>query len=540
LFDSNHYYIVSPDSYFFDWVAKGVMAGEPPSSSPGAAGPYTLHSGLAYPLAYIAKAASSVFGLSSANALTLVGKFLPPLIGVITMLLIYLFAARIYNRCVGLASAMAWALLSLPIFVGSAGFLDRDGLSVLLLAVGASLFYLSGVWHIKIRGRDVGWLIAGVGLLVIEVLLYLEWDFIGPALLLWIIAAYFVGRFLLGYYERAEAKPDAMHRVRGAISKVNWRTFALIVVANALVAGLNFHLTVSWYHTAIGLVQGGAKSTISIVSEAQGLGFGDLIGYQFFVIPMVLGLYVAWKKRAESSIFFSCWFIGLFVLAFFSRRILILATPAACLLSGVGLALLWDWVKHGAFRMFKWVGMAALGVFAILLSLSWASSVSVQAVMSADRGWQDALAYLRDETPADSVIMSQWSWGYWILDLGQRRPVVDNGYYVWDSERVGDVWLAYSTTDPAEAAEMMKKYGADYLIFSQLDLGMSTNIRGLTNVGQGLANFPANSLIVRSLNGEFESGSGLEVVYRSPPEPNSRFPSGLDVVILGLTQSGAP
>jgi len=41
---------------------------------------------------------------------------------------------------------------------------------------------------------------------------------------------------------------------------------------------------------------------------------------------------------------------------------------------------------------------------------------------------------------------------------------------------------------------------------------------------------------MRSLNGGFESGGGLEVVYRSAPEPNSKSPSEPEVVILGLTQ----
>jgi len=54
--------------------------------------------------------------------------------------------------------------------------------------------------------------------------------------------------------------------------------------------------------------------------------------------------------------------------------------------------------------------------------------------------------------------------------------------------------------------------------------------------GEGLANFPGDSLIMRSLNGGFESGGGLEVVYRSAPEPNSKSPSEPEVVILGLTQ----
>jgi len=56
-------------------------------------------------------------------------------------------------------------------------------------------------------------------------------------------------------------------------------------------------------------------------------------------------------------------------------------------------------------------------------------------------------------------------------------------------------------------------------------------------VGKGLTDFPANSLVVRCLNGEFESGGGLEVVYRSPPGPNAKSSSEADVVILGLTQT---
>jgi len=537
LFDSNYYYIVSPDSYFFHWLSNRIMAGQGPPPDAPAGALSTLHTGLSYPLAYIAKGVSSVFGLSSPDALALGGKFLPPLIGVVTMILIYLFGARIYNRRVALFSALAWAVMFLPVFIGSAGYLDRDGLSVLLLAVGAFLFYLSGTWHIKVRGRDVGWLIAGVGVLVVEALLYLEWSFVGAALLLAVIAAYCLGRFLLEYYEREETNPDAMGRLRGAISKVNWRTFALIVVANALVAGWNFHLAGSWYHTAIGIVQGAGKSTIG---EEQGLGVGDLIGYQLFLIPMVLGFYVVWKKRAESSIFFSCWFIGILILSIFARRILIYAAPAASLLSGVGLAFLWDWVKRGELRMLKGAGMAALGVFAILFSFLWANSLAAQFAMSPDRGWQDALTYLRDETPTDSVVMSQWGSGYWILDLGQRKPFVDNGFYGWDSERLRDVGLAYYTTDPAEAAQIMKKYGASYLVFSKLDSKYARTIMGYANVGEGLVDFPGNSLIMRSINGEFESGGGLEVVYRSPPEPGSATPSEPEVVILGLTQSGTP
>ena len=47
LLAKDHYYILSFDSYFFHWLAEKVVTGEPlPTSG--------LHSGLVYPLAYLA------------------------------------------------------------------------------------------------------------------------------------------------------------------------------------------------------------------------------------------------------------------------------------------------------------------------------------------------------------------------------------------------------------------------------------------------------------------------------------------------------
>jgi len=534
LFDSNHYYIVSPDSNFFHWVANRVMAGQGPPPEAVSFSNYQLHSGLAYPLAYISEAVSSVFGLSSADALALVAKILPPVISVVSAVLIYLFAARITNRRVAFLSAMTWAVVLTPVVLGSAGFLDRDGLSMLLLMSGAFLFYLSGAWHIKVRDRDLGWLIGGVGVLVAEVLLYLEWSFVGVVLLLAVIAVYCVVRFVLGYLDHMDSEPSMRRRLVAAIGAFNWRTFAFIIAVNVVAAGLSFHQIPSWYQFAYWAVRIRFGET---TAEEQGLSLSDLTAYQLFLIPMVVALYIAWKKRAESNIFFSCSFIILLVLAIFSRRILLYAAPAACLLSGVGLAFLWDWVQQGLYHTFKRLGMVVLLGLALVVAFSTAASFAAAPGMSPDRGWQSALAYLRDETPQESIVVSEWGWGYWILDLGQRRPLVDNGYYGYDWERLRDVGIAYYTTDPAEAAQILRKYGASYLVFSKLDLDIAPTIMGWAKVGKGLANFPGTSLVVRSLNGEFESGGGLEVVYRSPPEPNSTSPYEPEVVILGLTQT---
>jgi hypothetical protein len=152
--------------------------------------------------------------------------------------------------------------------------------------------------------------------------------------------------------------------------------------------------------------------------------------------------------------------------------------------------------------------------------------------MSVDKEWQDALTYLREETPQDSVIITQWSWGFWILDLGQRKPLVDNGFHGYPAEKLHDVGLVYTTSDPSEAARIMKKYDADYIIFSLLDLDVAKYIMEWAGLGEGHDAFSMDSMVALSLQNKFQSGGGLEVVYRSSPDS--------EVVILGLTQTGQP
>jgi hypothetical protein len=263
------------------------------------------------------------------------------------------------------------------------------------------------------------------------------------------------------------------------------------------------------------------------VAEMGGINLWDLFGYQLFLIPMVLGIYIAWKKRSNGAIFFACWFLSLVVLSLFARRVLFHAIPAACLLSGVGLAFLWDWRGQGQYHTGRKVGVAVLLCLLVLISSLMVPSLGSNKLMAVDKDWQDALNYLREETPQEAVIMTNWGWGYWILDLGQRRPVADNGYYYYDEEKLRDVGLTYLALDPSEAVQMMGKYDAQYLIFSKLDLDFPQTIMGWAGIAEKNEVFPEDSLIIRTLDGRFEAGGGLEVVYRSVPQG--------EVVILGLT-----
>jgi asparagine N-glycosylation enzyme membrane subunit Stt3 len=168
----------------------------------------------------------------------------------------------------------------------------------------------------------------------------------------------------------------------------------------------------------------------------------------------------------------------------------------------------------------------------LLLGTPWVAYKVAFDRNAANRDWQAALSYLKHETPEDSVVLSWWDYGYWILDMGDRRSVVDNGLSGWDEKRLDDVGLAYCTSDPAVAAEVMRRYGAEYLVFSRVEGTLSA----IAQYGLGdergddevMLDDLKESLYYQSLNGGFQSGGGLKRVYPSPEVKNPQ------VVILAL------
>jgi asparagine N-glycosylation enzyme membrane subunit Stt3 len=525
LFNTEKYYLLSADSYFFHWLAGRLMAGaaRPPGAEPEAI--YHFQNGLAYPLAYIAKATSYIFRMSSGHALDIVCRFLPPVLAVLSVIVIYVAATRAFERRVGLFAAFAYALMLHAIFVGASGYIDRDGLTTLLMMLGAFAFYFAGRWKLRIGSRDVGWLAAALVVLTVEALLYLEWSVVGAALLMVVLVAYCAVRSVMEVLWPAKAKGADTSRRAAIGGALDWRTFAFIVGGNIVAGIVFFPQAIHWAGILAGLLGYGGESA---VSELQGLTLGDLGDYHLFLIPMVIGLYVAFKRRSNAGVFTACWFVCLLLLSFFARRILYFAVPAAAVLAGVGLAYLWEWARGDQSHSLKKVAVPALLLLLVLVSFVSAASLGSSATMAANREWQDALSYLRSETPENAVVMSQWGWGYYILDLGNRTPFVDNGFFGYPPEKLHDVGLAYGTADPAEAAQVMKRNGAGYLVFSKIDQQIAPLILDWAGMDGQEAAFPQDSLYSRSINGNFTSSGALGVVHRSAPDS--------EVVILELAQ----
>ena len=185
-------------------------------------------------------------------------------------------------------------------------------------------------------------------------------------------------------------------------------------------------------------------------------------------------------------------------------------------------------MSRGGVQFLKKTGVVALIGLILILSMAVAATVDSSGnTMSPDENWQKAMAYLRTETPENSTIMALWSYGYWILDLGERRPLTDNGFYDYDKERLEDTALTYRSSDPEDIVQILKKHGCEYLIFAEIDYDSETTYIGWDTRQRGKNAFPDDAISIRSLGGNFDSEGGLAVVYSD---------LGGGIVILGLEE----
>jgi asparagine N-glycosylation enzyme membrane subunit Stt3 len=509
--DHNYYYVLSPDSYFFHWRAARLAVGQGPPLDATASPLYSSHIGLAGALAYLSKGAQLVFHMSPDVALDFSCKVLPVVLGVVSLIMVFIIAYRFCGRRVGIFSAFASAGMAYGVFNFASGYLDRDGLSALLIMVGVFSFYSSKYWKIKIQGRNIGWLLGGVVLLMVQILLYWEWSFEGSVLLAVIILAYFILRTTVGYWNNA-INTSARTRLISALRQANWKTFAFILAVYCLAAAAihpELSGTLGWIRNYL------SEYSSGVVQEYRRLTLGDLLGLQLWWVPVAIGVFLAVRKRTDYVIFVSLWFLVILGISLFVARLEWFMGAPAALLAGVGLDFLWQWGGAISLRSLKGAVVVALILLVIVFGTIQGAGMQKTIAMAADTQWQEAMRYLREDTPASSVVASQWTYGYWILDLGQRRPFVDNGFYGYDNDRLGDVGRIYAATDDSEAVGIMKSRGIDYIVFSKLDTAFSSTIMGWVGKN-GLTDFPRSSLFVRSWGGNFTSDDGLEVVYRSP------------------------
>jgi len=440
----DHYFILSADSYYFHQWAEDLANGE---------GSWywmaSERSGMVYPLA----------GLAKITSLTFASYVLPVLLGICGILGIYFVAKHVYSRKaspeaarnVALCVAFMWALIPHSVFITATGYLDRDGLSLLLITAGVMVFFIF---------KDRHWAVAGLFAAVIGQCVYWEWVSVGRWLMVASICGGFIGLWLARSWR-----------------ELPWKGLGVLFVASLTMEWMSTDVVNAVGHTMTLTTPNTGQS--GQISELRFLGLEDLVSwYGFFLLPLAAGIGVALKRRDEVDLIFLGWLLLILIFSIVTRRCLIYAIPAASVLAGRGLYVFIAGLREGmASEKAKRPLMAILsGCLAILIgsSLFQGYRLGEYRLMAPDDDWMRALAYIREETPEDALILNEWSYGYWVLDIAEREPLAKGG------PRYEQV-VASVYEDPQLIPHVMDEYNTSVFIFPLKDIPLDmVNMTELT------------------------------------------------------------
>lgn len=96
--------------------------------------------------------------------------------------------------------------------------------------------------------------------------------------------------------------------------------------------------------------------------------------------------------------------------------------------------------------------------------------------------WPDALNWIKNNTPNNSVVASWWDYGYWIETLGGRATIADNATV--DTNTIAKIAKMF-LSDPDQAWKMLRDMGADYVVVYVVGQKFVSNGQELYILGGG-------------------------------------------------------
>ena len=215
---------------------------------------------------------------------------------------------------------------------------------------------------------------------------------------------------------------------------------------------------------------------------SQVVYFGSL----FLLMFSLLYIYIKRSKQKDFSGLLEIDFSHIFILSLIilmiiaSRgaiRLFVISSPVFIIAAGfLPVALLSHWTKSKD-DLLKLVLFIFLIASLVLLSLTFisyekttAESAKVSVPSPYNMQWQQAMSWVRETTPVDSIFVHWWDYGYWVQTLGERPTVTDGGHEntYWD-HLIGRYVL--TTQKPEAALSFMKTHNVSYLLIDSSDLG---------------------------------------------------------------------
>jgi len=157
------------------------------------------------------------------------------------------------------------------------------------------------------------------------------------------------------------------------------------------------------------------------------------------------------------------------------RLVMVLVPPSSIMVAYFSTSLLFNLKNFIDSKKFVAIVFALLVIFAAIFSAHslYKSSYSSSGGFipsSYTQQWQKAMAWVRENTPEDSVFGHWWDYGYWIQSIGERATVLDGGNSVayWNH-----LMGRYALTSPnkRDALEFLYAHDTTHFLIDSTDIG---------------------------------------------------------------------
>jgi dolichyl-diphosphooligosaccharide--protein glycosyltransferase len=279
--------------------------------------------------------------------------------------------------------------------------------------------------------------------------------------------------------------------------KLQLYTLTTTVVVTAAVVGLLSYFGIianpaGKFYAIINPFVRGDVPIIQSVAEHQPATWGSFF-YEFgaLIFLALFGFVFLLQRARNDDVFLLLWGVTSAYFAASFVRLTLLLAPAFCILAGIGTVELGkpavDIIREAVIypkrktRVIAKIGREfGLAIFLILIVLivptfwravqasyqpativtSSIPTVPAQGHELQYQDWLEALSWMRENTPAGSVVFAWWDYGYWITALGDRRSIADNG--TQNSTQIG--MIAQTFLDNASMAlPNLKRFNATYV-----------------------------------------------------------------------------
>lgn len=265
-------------------------------------------------------------------------------------------------------------------------------------------------------------------------------------------------------------------------------------------------------------------------SRFNGINSSSLIFYALGFIVFIGGFlfyYYKYYKKGEHDKFKAIDLgiisvLSLFLLTLVSLRggirLVMVLTPSISMLAAYLVVKSADYALKTKESILKITALIIAGVIVIAAVFSgWQfykqiyGEAGVYGPSSYTQQWQRAMAWVRENTPDDSVFAHWWDYGYWIQSIGKRATMLDGGnaqgYWNHMMGRYG-----LTGTDKREALELFYAHNVSHFLIDPTDIGKYT---AFSSIGSDVSHDRLSwiSTFVRDNNQIRETKNGTIVVY---------------------------